>query len=279
MGLEKILGNFGKGLAIGATKVVDPIGTNLSYLDKWETGAGYSNERALETFHNHVYKLAYDNPEKEINLKKDYIPRGIGTGLGLGLGALGLYSLYCITPILGLAAPIVTGIYGLVNTIKKYTQGIIKGEKTENPSIKPEIVKEIIINKKGKRTKKLSKKIPYWNSFTLKEIITNKEGKRTEKFYERASFKNGFYYGWNKLTHLYVPLIHDVESYFTGRGLNNSKFESSIKHSSKPIRRNLKAILGSLAGSIVGAAVFAASFGIIPLYKSIRDTKINLKRD
>lgn len=226
MRLEGILENFGEGLATGAVKLVDPVGTSLSYFDKWSTGAGYSSERSPETFHNHVYKLAYNDPDRELHGSEEYFPRTLGAISGIGLGTWGILSLYSISPILGLAAPVITGLYGLTNTIGTYIHDTFKGEKTEEP--------------------------------------------------KKASFEEGFYSGWNSTTHLYMNFAHDIEGGLTGRGLDNSKIESSIKDSYKPMRRNFKSLAGSLLGVITGAIVSVASLGLVPLYKSIRDTGNNI---
>ncbi len=276
MELEKILGNFGKGLTAGVIKIADPVGTGLSYSDKWAIGAGYSSERSVETFHNHLYKLTHYNPEEELNGKEDYVPRIAGAVSGIGLGVLGLYGLYAINPALGFAIPVITGLYGMLNYIGDYIQGFTKGEKSKNREAQVE--KTTKINKKGEIITTTSGEAPQYKGYTLKEIlIDERTGKRTENFYDRASFEEGFYYGWNQSTHFYMPLVHDGEGMMTGRGLNNSRIDSSIKDSSIKMRRNLTSLAGSSFGSIIGAIVSVASLGIVPLYKSIRDTRKNLR--
>ena len=227
MALEDIFKNLGKGFATGITKTVDPFGSSISYLDKNFTGVGYSSNRAPDTFHNVVYKKVYDD-SKDLKAGKDYLPRGLGALGGLGVGT-GIYAWLYLTsgPLFALAAPIVAGTYGLVQTIKKYAKDLSKGEEI----------------KKGN--------------------------------FRKASFKEGFNYGWERWTHLYMDLAHDIEGGLSGRGYNNSKIKSSIKDSSKKARRNIKSVAGSFLGGIVGTVVSVLTLGIFPAYKSVRDTVKN----
>lgn len=223
--LEEVVKNFGRGASTGVAKVVDPLGTVISYADKWYTGSGFSSPRAPETVHNWIYGKAYTNPEKNVDMATGYIPRGAGRLIGGGLAAIGTYALYKAGGFLAAAfVPAVTGIYSVVNTIKKYVHDFNLGEQA------------------GKDT------------------------------YEKGSFSDGFRFGWHKGTHLYMPLIHDFEGDLTGRGIDDSHVESSIKGSSTAARRNFSSIAGTFVGGLVGAAASIATLGILPLYKSIRDT-------
>jgi len=103
-------------------------------------------------------------------------------------------------------------------------------------------------------------------------IYDSIHGEKIGDYHEKASFYDGFKYGWHLSTHLYMPLIHEFESEVTGRGLYNSYVESSIKGAATGMRRNFRALAGSFIGSLVGGFVDIASLGIVPMYKSIRDT-------
>lgn len=96
--------------------------------------------------------------------------------------------------------------------------------------------------------------------------------KAEENIFEKGSFSDGFRFGWHAGTHFYMSALHDLEGNLTGRGLENSHVESSIKGSSTAARRNFSQMAGNVVGGFVGALASIASLGILPLYKSIRDT-------
>jgi len=147
--------------------------------------------------------------------------------------------------------PVVTGIYGLFKTAKKYAHDLFDGERMDSKGQAFQTTQNIKINEKGKEIKYVT---------------------------EKASFEEGFSYGWENGTHLYMPAVHDVEGFFTGRGLNDSRVESSIKDDSVKVRRNGHSVLGTMLGIVTGTATSILTLGILPLYKSIRDTSKNFKK-
>ncbi|MBT4376598.1 hypothetical protein HOD29_04455 [archaeon] len=102
--------------------------------------------------------------------------------------------------------------------------------------------------------------------------IFSKKGEKIGDTYEKASFKDGFNFGWEKSSHLYMNGIYDLEGEFSGRGFANSRLETSIKKVADKPRRNFTSLLGNLVGNIVGVTASVLTLGILPLYKSIRDT-------
>jgi hypothetical protein len=228
--LEKIAGNLGRGACIGLTNVLDPVGMYLSGIDYSLTGIGYSDDRALETVHNKVYKAVYNKPEDKVDFGTGYAPRYVGNVLGRGLAVLGTYGLYkSFGWVAAATIPFFTGLYSAFNSIKKYVSDFGKGEK-----------------------------------------INNK--------YEKASFYDGFKYGWHTGTHLFVNDFHAIETSLTGRGVNQSRLVSSMKDSSMNMRRNFSSVAGRVVGGIVGGVASLLTLGILPLYKSLRDTVKTLKK-
>jgi len=129
-GLEGILGNFGKGTVTGVVRALDPVGSVLSEVDRWATGAGYSSGRAPRTLHNLVYQGIYNDPEEKVELANGYVPRAIGNVVGFGTVGLGIYGLYSyFGPIAAFAVPVATGIYSLFKTVARYVHDFVRGEK------------------------------------------------------------------------------------------------------------------------------------------------------
>ncbi|HPD82013.1 MAG TPA: hypothetical protein PK357_02840 [Candidatus Pacearchaeota archaeon] len=228
--LEKIAGNLGKGMCTGLTRVLDPVGTFCSEIDYSLTGVGYSNDRALGTIHNEVYKTVYDKPEEKVDFGTGYVPRYFGNALGGGLAALGIYGLYkSFGWVAAATIPFFTGLYSTFNSIKKYVSDFKHGEKIDNN-------------------------------------------------YEKASFYDGFNYGWHSGTHLFIDNFHVFETALTGRSVNQSRLVSSMKDSSINMKRNFSAVAGKVLGGVTGGFVSLLTLGILPLYKSIRDTVKTLKK-
>jgi len=88
---------------------------------------------------------------------------------------------------------------------------------------------------------------------------------------EKSSFRDGFIYGYHRMSHLVLaPILHGVESDLTGRGIDDSNVRSSIRDSSAGMRRNFSGILGSAFGGLWGVVVSIGTLGLLPLYKDIR---------
>ena len=227
--LERIVENFSKGICTGSIKVLDPVGNVFSNVDYSLTGVGYSDERALKTVHNTIYKGVYDKPEEKLSFGKDYVPRFFGNTIGTGVVVLGLCGLYESFGWIGAATiPFFTGVYSAFNSVKKYISDFKKGE--------------------------------------------NIDGE-----YQKTSFYEGFKYGWHSGTHLFIDDLHYLETNYTGRSINKSRMFSSMKESSKNARRNFSSVAGTVVGGITGGIASLLTLGILPLYKSIRDTVKTIK--
>ena len=113
---------------------------------------------------------------------------------------------------------------------------------------------------------------------SVKKYISDfKNGEKIGENYEKAKFYDGFKYGWESGTHLFMQDIHALESNYSGRSINKSRLTSSIKDSSKNARRNFASVAGNVVGGITGGVVSLLTLGILPLYKSIRDTYKSVK--
>ena len=110
MALESVLKETGKGLLAGLATALDPVGTAISGVDYFYTGVGPSNrERAVNTFRNEVYQVVYEK-DNDMNFKKDYVPRAVGTATGVVAGISGIVALsYFINPLVALTMPVVFG--------------------------------------------------------------------------------------------------------------------------------------------------------------------------
>ena len=241
--LEDYVNEFGKGIATGFTKLADPVGWGLSYSDKSFRGAGYSNELAVDTIHNQVYKSMYKTPDENVDASS-YTLRTFGNLLGLGAGAFALSTL---------VIPALSGIYSLIKTGKKYSHDLFRGEKERDPTNPASVIK----------------------TFDRLDAQGNRIGTYET---ESATFDEGFNFGWEQYTNFF-PIVQDIESGLTGRGYNNSHFDSQIQETSKKARRNGKSVLGNLVGCVVGFTASILSLGILPVYKSIKDGERNFRRE
>jgi hypothetical protein len=106
--------------------------------------------------------------------------------------------------------------------------------------------------------------IKYISNFIKGE---NVNGKR-----QKSSFYDGFKFGYHQSTN-FLQWPHAIESFLTGRGLDNSHIQSTTMQSANRMRRNFKSTLGLFIGAIVGEIANIASFLIIPTYKTIRDLR------
>ncbi len=114
---------------------------------------------------------------------------------------------------------------------------------------------------------------------SVKKYISDfKKGEKINDKYEKASFSDGFKYGWHSGTHLFIDDLHYLETNYTGRSVNQSKLISSMKDSSKNTRRNFSSVAGTFVGGITGGMASLLTLGILPLYKSLRDTYRTLKK-
>lgn len=114
---------------------------------------------------------------------------------------------------------------------------------------------------------------------SVKKYISDfSKGEKINGKYEKASFYDGFKFGWNSGTHLFIDDLHALETNYSGRGINQSRLKSSMTESSKKVRRNFSSVAGTFVGGITGGVVSLLTLGILPLYKSIRDTYRTLKK-
>jgi len=103
-------------------------------------------------------------------------------------------------------------------------------------------------------------------------------GEKVEEKFEKSTFYNGFKLGYHETTHLDLfRSLFILEKDLSGRNLGNSHVYSSMNKSAEKMRRNFSAITGFIAGSLVGAAISIYTLGIVPIYKSIRDTVKNFE--
>ena len=113
----------------------------------------------------------------------------------------------------------------------------------------------------------------------MKKYVSDfKKGEKINGKYEKASFYDGFKYGWESGTHLFIDDLHALETNYTGRSIGQSKLVSSMKESSKKARRNFSSVAGTFVGGITGGIVSILTLGLLPLYKSVRDTAKSLKK-
>jgi hypothetical protein len=114
---------------------------------------------------------------------------------------------------------------------------------------------------------------------SIKKYVSDfSKGEKINNNYEKANFYDGFKYGWHSGTHLFIDDFHAIETSLTGRGVNQSKLVSSMKDSSMAMRRNFSSVAGRVLGGITGGIASLLTLGILPLYKSIRDTVKTLKK-
>jgi len=107
---------------------------------------------------------------------------------------------------------------------------------------------------------------------TIKDYVKGFFGKVPEGE-RKAKFSDGFKYGWHVNTHSYLRTLHQIEYGLTGRGINQSGINSSMKSSADKMRyRNFTGVAGRFVGGIFGLAASILSLGLIPIYKSVRDT-------
>ena len=106
--------------------------------------------------------------------------------------------------------------------------------------------------------------VKYVSNFIKGEKI---DGKR-----QKSSFKDGFKFGYHQSTN-FLQWPHTIESYLTGRGLDESHIQDTTMQSANRVRRNFTSILGNFAGAIVGGIANLASLFILPVYKSMRDLR------
>lgn len=103
-------------------------------------------------------------------------------------------------------------------------------------------------------------------------------GEKIRGIYEKAGIADGFKLGYHETTHLYLfRSLFNLEKNLSGRNLGNSHIYSSMNKSAVKMRRNFGAVSGFVAGSLAGAAISFYTFGIVPIYKSIRDTFKNFE--
>jgi hypothetical protein len=131
MSLENIIKNTGKGTLTGFSNIVDPFGYLVSDIDYWISGAGHSQRnKALPTFNNFMYQLAYKSPNEKNNFSDGYVPRFAGNIVGAFTGYMSLYTAYFFYgATAAIAAPVILGLYGVGGSIIRYGCEIIDGEK------------------------------------------------------------------------------------------------------------------------------------------------------
>lgn len=113
----------------------------------------------------------------------------------------------------------------------------------------------------------------YSSYVSLRDYIRDfRKGEKIGGKQEKAKFYDGFKLGWHFNTHLYMNLLHGIESGYTGRSMYRSRLASSIKESSKYTRRNFASVAGNIVGSLAGGIVSVITLGIFPLYQSVRDS-------
>ncbi len=218
--LEEIV----RGAGVGATKVLDPVGTIVNGVEKYLLGIGPADARALPTISSAFEKQLNTG---ESSVLKGHLPRLLGAAMGIGGAVAGLAGLYyAVEPAAAYLIPIATGIYSGLMTIGKYISNFIRGEPVN-----------------GQRHK--------------------------------AGFKDGLKYGWQHSTHLNI--LPEVESFFTGKGYEHSKFTYGTKDAAPSMRRNGLAVLGSTLGHVLGYATSAVTAGIFPALKSVRATYRTMK--
>jgi len=240
--LENIVLNTGKGFITGAVNLLDPIGSIASDVDYWVSGVGPCDKRSLPTFFNDVYKKLYKKPNEKVDFASGYVPRFLGYLAG-GIGAaIGLGELYLAGGLFAaLAIPAGLGIYSGIGAVGKYIKDMVKGE-------------------------------------SVGEIPGEKAGEGPREIYEKSTFYNGFKLGYHETSHLDLfRSLFVLEKDMSGRNLGNSHIYSSMNESAVKMRRNFSSVAGFVAGSLVGAAVSIYTLGIVPIYKSIRDTVRNFE--
>jgi len=113
---------------------------------------------------------------------------------------------------------------------------------------------------------------------TVKKYISDfKNGEKIGDSYQKAKFYDGFKFGWESGTHLFIDDLHGLETNYTGRSIYQSRLDSSMRDSSKYARRNFSSVAGTVVGGLTGGIVSLLTLGILPLYKSIRDTAKTVK--
>ncbi|MFH1503120.1 MAG: hypothetical protein ABIE36_00480 [Candidatus Diapherotrites archaeon] len=114
---------------------------------------------------------------------------------------------------------------------------------------------------------------------SIKKYISDfGKGEQINGEYKKGSFYDGFRYGWHSGTHLFIDDLHELETSFTGRSVNQSRLDSSMRESSKNMRRNFSSVAGRVLGGLTGGVVSLLTLGILPLYKSVRDTVRTIKK-
>jgi len=102
------------------------------------------------------------------------------------------------------------------------------------------------------------------------------KGEKVGETHEKSTFYNGFKLGYHETSHMSLFRgLFNLEKDLSGRNLGNSHIYSSMNDSAGKMRRNFTSLAGFAVGSVVGAAASFYSFGIVPLYKSMRDTFFN----
>ena len=102
-------------------------------------------------------------------------------------------------------------------------------------------------------------------------------GEKIKDKQEKAGFFTGLSLGYHEYTHLSLfRRTHLLESGLSGRNLGESHLYSSIRESAKTMRRNFGAVAGYFTGAIIGGAISLLTLGLVPIYKSLRDTYYNV---
>ena len=99
------------------------------------------------------------------------------------------------------------------------------------------------------------------------------KGEKINNTYQKGSFFNGFRFGWHTRTSFLAETLQPIEATLTGRGYDSSKIRGSMAtHAANGARRNLRSMLGSFLGKITGDVANIVTLGILPVYKTIRDS-------
>jgi len=104
----------------------------------------------------------------------------------------------------------------------------------------------------------------------IKYISNFIKGEKVNDRRQKASFKDGFKFGYHQTTNL-LQWPHAIESYLTGRGLDDSHIHDRTMQSASRMRRNFKSTLGLFTGALIGEVANIASLFILPIYKTVRD--------
>lgn len=277
--------NLGRGFATGAANVIDLFGGIINYVDLNLVGVGYANrDRVISTASSEIHKVVLPNPERELNFRRDYVPRFLGQlgGMATGVGTLyaaGKASASTIAPYI--PAAVATGIsnwgaataasLGKIPVIGSATGSAVLG--ATSLSAVPVVVGALAIPAVLGVYAVGSAMYKYTRDFV--------QGERTGK----ASFMDGYRYGWQVGSFTFplfgqIPIFerflspvryrHDLETALRGSDYQDSQFQSPISRAARKMRRNLASIGGAVAGAAVGIAANVLTLGVFSIYKNYR---------